>query len=144
MKKSILLIALALGVVSVKAQKLDASAVPSGVTASFQKSYSAIKEVKWEKEGGNYEAHFKDGAGSETAVYDATGKFLQSEKAIAVTKLPKDATDYLSKNLPGKKVKEAAEIKDAAGVITYEAEVNEVDYTFDAKGKFLKQEADED
>ncbi len=144
MKKTFLLIALALGVISVQAQNLDESKVPADAKTAFKKSYPSITTVKWEKEDGNFEAHFKDGAAVETAVYDATGKFLSLEKVIASTGLPKAATDYLAKNVSGKRIQEAAEIKSADGTITYEAEVNEVDYIFDAKGNYLKQEADED
>lgn len=144
MKKTILLITLALGVISVQAQSLDESKVPADAKAGFKKSYPDVKTVKWEKEDGNYEAHFKDGTKSETAVYDATGKFLSLETVIASTSLPKAALDYITKNVPGKRIAEASEIKSADGTITYEAEVNEVDYIFDANGNYLKQEADED
>ena len=144
MKKVFLLITLAFGVISVQAQKLEESAVPAPVKAAFQKAYPAIKTVQWGKEAGNYEAAFKEGTSEEVAVYDATGKLIQTEKEINPTALPKAVTDKLATLLPGKKIKEATEIKNADGTMNYEAEVNEIDYTFDASGKLLKKEADED
>ncbi len=144
MKKTSLLGLLVFGAVSMQAQKVDESAVPTAVKTSFQKAYPAVKTVKWEKEKSNYEANFKEGGVEESVAYEASGKFISSEKVTEVSALPGAAIDYFAKNLPGKKIKEASEIKDANGVITYEAEVNEVDYTFDASGKYLKQEADED
>jgi len=45
----------------------------------------------------------------------------------------------LPKNIRAKKIKEAAKITDAKGVVTYEAEVTGKDLIFDASGKFLKE-----
>jgi hypothetical protein len=42
--------------------------------------------------------------------------------------------------MPGKKIKEASHITDAKGVISYEAEIDGVDYIFDADGKMLRKE----
>jgi hypothetical protein len=144
MKKIILLHTVIFCVVSMQAQKIDESVVPTNVKTTFQKTYPSIKKVKWEKEKGNYEANFKEGTIEESATFNIDGKFLESEKTISVSALPKAATEYLSKNLPGKEIKEASKIENAAGIITYEAEVNKIDYTFDANGNYLKQEADND
>ncbi|MBC7865300.1 MAG: hypothetical protein IAF38_20155, partial [Bacteroidia bacterium] len=43
-----------------------------------------------------------------------------------------------------KKVKEAAKITDAKGVVTYEAEIDNADYIFDSTGNFLKKEIESD
>jgi hypothetical protein len=144
MKKLVFLSIALFTVASLQAQNIAESAVPIAVTKTFGKMYPNVKLVKWNKEEADYEAEFKENNTEETATFDGKGKFLQSEKIIAIASLPKAATDYLAKNLPGKKIKEASEIKSADGVITYEAEINEVDYTFDANGNFLKQEEDED
>lgn len=144
MKKITLLFSAVLCVVFVQAQKIDEAAVPANVKTAFQKMYPGIKKIHWEKENGNYEANFKESATEEAATFNPDGKFIESEKTISITSLPKAATDYLAKNLPGKKIKESTQIKNAAGIITYEAEVNGIDYTFDAKGNYLKQETDQD
>lgn len=49
--------------------------------------------------------------------------------------------DYASTNLSGKKIKEAAKIASADGTLTYEAEIGDFDYIFDANGNFLKKDA---
>jgi len=144
MKKTFLILALFSGVVCVKAQKTNEADVPAAVKTEFKSLYADVKEVKWEKENGNFEANFHQGKTEMSVTIDTKGKLLETETSIAPTALPKAATDYLAKNLAGKKIKEASSIKDASGKITYEAEVDEVDYTFDDKGNFLKKEKDND
>ena len=144
MKKTILLVALVSVALYVNAQKTTEADVPAAVKTEFKSLYADVKDAKWEKEKGNYEANFKKGTTEMSVTIDASGKLLETETTIAATALPKAASDYITKNLAGKKVKEASQIKDATGKITYEAEVDEVDYTFDDKGNFLKKEKDND
>ena len=144
MKKNIMTLALLTSVVCVNAQKVTDADVPAAVKTEFKSLYADVKEVKWEKEKSNYEANFSSGKTEMSVTITATGKLMETETSIDASALPKAATDYLTKNLPGKKIKEASSIKDASGKITYEAEVDEVDYTFDDKGNFLKKEKDND
>ncbi len=144
MKKVIILLAFFAGTVCVNAQKVNEADVPAVVKTQFKSLYPNIATVKWEKENGNYEANFSENKVETSATFNASGKVLETEQTIAVASLPKGATDYLAKNLAGKKIKEASKIKDAAGQITYEAEVDEVDYTFDSDGKFIKSAKDSD
>jgi hypothetical protein len=144
MKKIVFLITAAFVAISLQAQNVDVSAVPLSVKTKFAKMYPNVKIMQWEKEDANYEANFKEDNTEESATYDATGKFVQSEKTLQVTELPKAITDYLAKNSPGKKIKEASQVTDAAGIITYEVQIKKVDYIFDANGNFVKQETLED
>jgi len=144
MKKVIILLAFLAGAIGVNAQKTTEANVPAAVTTKFKALYPNITQVKWENEDGNYEANFTENKTETSATFDASGKLMETEQAIAVASLPKGATDYIAKNLAGKKVKEASKIKDAAGKITFEAEVDEVDYTFDSNGKFIKSAKDND
>lgn len=144
MKKIIFLIAILFGGLLLHAQEIENAAVPLNVRTNFAKIYPNVKYFSWGKEQASYEAYFKEDNLQETAVFDANGKFLQSEKIIPAAKLPKGAADYLEKSIPHKKIKEASQITDAAGVVTYEAEVKGVDYIFDANGNFLKKEAGEE
>lgn len=86
----------------------------------------------------NFEAAFKENNIEASVLMDASGKVLQTEKEIAVSMLPQAIRDYAAKTLSGKKIKEASKITDAAGMITYEAEIEETDYLFDEKGNFLQ------
>src|ERR1700722_4851625 len=133
MKKAIMTLALITGIISAKAQKIAEADVPVAAKTEFKSLYADVKEVKWEKEKSNYEANFSKDKTEMSVTITAAGKLMETETSIDASALPKAATDYLTKNLPGKKVTEASNIKDASGKTTYEAEVDEVDYTFDDK-----------
>ena len=120
-----------------QAQQLKSIEVPATVHSSFKKLYPTIKNVKWAKEGSNFEAEFDLGKIETTVVFDGNGSMVQTESEIKISELPTEATNYIATNLAGKKIKEAAKIVDVKGVITYEAEIEKVDYIFDVTGKFL-------
>ncbi len=128
----------------VQAQKVNDADVPQAVKTTFKSKCPQAASAKWEKEDGNYEAHYSMGKMEMTCVINPAGVYVQSETAINASELPKPAADYLQKKMPGQKVTEAAKITDAAGKVTYEAEVKNTDYTFYGKCNFLKQEADND
>lgn len=144
MKKLLFIIVLFAGAGCVSAQKVNESDVPAAVKTTFKSKCPGVTGVKWEKEDGNYEGHYSSSKTEMTCVIDPNGKFVQSEVAINASGLPKGATDYLAKNLSGKKVSEAAKITEASGKVTYEAEVDDNDYIFDEGGNFLKKEVDSD
>ena len=110
--------------------------------AAFNKSFTGVKEVKWEKEKGNYEANFRQDGVKKSALYDASGNWLETETSITVAELPDAAKDYMAVNYKGDKIKEAAKLKMANGDDNYEAEVKGMDLIFDAKGMFIKKMKD--
>lgn len=142
MKTFILIAALGLGAGCANAQKIKEADVPAAVKVTFEKQYPDIKSVKWEKEKGNYEAGFDLNKVETSLLMDEKGIILETESEIRVSELPKEVSDYITKTLPGKKIKEASRIVDPKGVVTFEAEVDKVDYIFDAKGNFVKKQAE--
>jgi hypothetical protein len=142
MKKTILSAAIALIAISAQAQKIKESEVPPTIKSGFAKLHPAAKVDKWEKEKDNFEAEFKEGKVEMSVLLGPNGQLLETEKEINAGELPKAAVDYVAKNLAGKKVKEAAQITDSKGTVTYEAEVDEADYIFDSNGTFLKKETE--
>lgn len=144
MKKSILLFALGFIAISVNAQKVKEADVPPAVKASFTRVHPNAKVDKWEKEGNNYEAEFTENKIEGSSDFGPNGQVLETEMEISVSALPKGVTDYCTKNMPGKKIKEASKITDAAGKISYEAEVDEADYIFDSNGTFLEKKVEKD
>lgn len=143
MKKYVVIAAAVCMAIGAKAQKLKDTDVPDAVKDSFKKSHPAATVKKWEKEKENYEAEFMTGKTETSVLMDATGKLLETETEISVDQLPKAVNDYIAKNLPGKKIKEASKITDAKNTVTYEAEIAEADYIFDANGSFLKKEVED-
>jgi hypothetical protein len=125
-----------------KEAKLNESAVPAVVKSKFSSLYAGVKAEKWEKENGNYEVKFHKDKVEMSILIDAAGNLMETETKIAVTELPKAVTEYVAKNKAGKKIKEAAKIVDAKGVMTFEAEVEKMDLLFDKDGKFIKESKD--
>lgn len=117
--------------------------VPAIVKAEFDKSFPHTNVKKWDKEDDNYEANFSKDGKAMSAVYDANGKWLETETDIAATALPAAIVTYIKEHYKGAAIKEAASLKTPNGE-RYEAEVKGVkrDLLFDGNGKFLKEEED--
>lgn len=111
---------------------------PAAVKATIARLYPTVKNVKFDKENGDYEAGFKHNGKSMSVVLDAKGTVKETETEISISALPAAVRDYVAKQMPGKKIKEAAEIVDANGTKKYEAEVGGKDLMFDTSGKPLK------
>jgi opacity protein-like surface antigen len=139
MKKFIFLMVAMAAMSFANAQKVQEKDIPALVKTGLQKQFPNAKNIKWEKEKSNYEAGFKLNGADYSALISTSGNLLETEESITIDKLPAVVKDYVSKNYPGKKIKESAKITDAKGVVTYEAEVNDTDLIFDSSGKFLKQ-----
>lgn len=120
-------------------QKISEKDVPASIKAAFQKQYPGISKVKWEKEKENFEAEFESNKTESSALFDASGKLLESEVEIKLNELPVGVAEYVKSHYKGQKVKEAAKITDANGTITYEAEIKGKDLIFDLYGKFIKE-----
>ena len=142
MKRLFLFSLLAASCCTVNAQVLKEADVTQAVKAKFISLYPAKPNVKWEKEKNNYEAELKQNKIEISVLFEANGTMVQAETEILVSALPKAIADYVSKNLAGKKIEEAARINDAKGKITYEAEVGKMDYLFDENGNFISKEED--
>jgi hypothetical protein len=130
MKKSVSIALVGLFTLPAFAQRGD---VPAPVKSAFAQKYPTAQKVKWEKEDANYEAEFHFGRQEMSAVFDATGTQLETEKEIPTSQLP--AAVQASMKKAGRKIKEAAEITNARGEVFYEAEAGGKDYLFNAQGQ---------
>ncbi|MDX2174535.1 MAG: hypothetical protein SFY56_15635 [Bacteroidota bacterium] len=144
MKKIIALGLFCLGLNKVSAQKIKEAEVPAIVKEGFKKSFPNLKAEEWEKEGTNFEVEFDQNKTESSALFDTNGNLLETEIEITAKELPKNTIDYLTKNIPSKKIKEASKTTNSNGVVTYEAEVNDTDYIFDSTGNFIKKEVEKD
>jgi hypothetical protein len=124
-----------------KVEKEKKATVPAIVKSAFANDYPATK-AKWGKEDENFEAEFELNGVDASAVYDKLGNKKELEVEIKTNNLPLATLDYLKKNYPNNKVKEAAKITNDKNVVTYEAEIKKdnksYDILFDSKGKFIK------
>lgn len=152
MKKLIFIVALCFGVSASYAQDVKEADVPAAVKEAFAKKYPGLK-AEWEKEEGNYEAEYEGkrmsvnmetGKGKKkevegTVLFSPDGTILETEEEIEVSDLPKGVSEYVTKNVAGKKIKEASKITDKAGLVSYEVEIGKEEYFFDANGSFIKK-----
>jgi hypothetical protein len=123
---------------AVCAQKIDASKVPAAVKASFVKKYPGAT-ARWEKEGGKFEAGFKQQGHSMSALFEANGELTESEIVIRASELPPAVTNYIKTHYKGSVVKETAKITKANGEVNFEAEIKGKDVLFDVNGNFIKE-----
>lgn len=135
MKTNVIAAALFLGVAigSVSAQSGGANGVPQAVKTAFAGKYATAKGVKWDKEGGAWEASFELNGEKKSAVFTPGGKQTELEMEIPVDKLPEAVRSYMKEHK--KTIVEAAEITDPSGKKYYEAEAGGKDYLFTAEGK---------
>lgn len=143
MKKIILsipvLMLLATGVAY--AQKVKSSAVPAAAKTAVLKKYPNATGITWEKEKANYEANWGGKSGEDMSVmFTPEGTFVEEVMAISPSALPAGIAAYVKEKYKITKIKEAGKVTDAAGTITYEAEVKGRDLVFDSNGKFLKED----
>lgn len=140
MKTLFTIIAFVLGLSLANAQMLNETKVPAKVREAFSKQYPDVKNENWAKEDGNFEAEFQVNKIENSAVYDTDGKLVESATEIKPSELPQGVTDYITTNLNGKKIKEAAKVTDASGRISYKAEVGPHNYIFDYDCSFVRKE----
>jgi hypothetical protein len=138
--KNILLLAVCM---LLSTSALFAIEVPDVVETAFTKQFPHAKKVKWEKENAaEYEASFLLDGKEYAAVYDAEGKWLETETEIPVSELPQAVQESLKKTHPNAKVSEAAKIQRNDNSIVYEAEIKvgrkETDLLFDGSGNPVK------
>ena len=122
---------------SVNAQKAADTKVPAILKTSFAKLYPKATDVKWEKEGGNWEVALKSNGKEMTVVMDPKGKVTEVEAPIKITELPAALTKYVAKKFKGKPILSADKIT-AGTKVTYEVVVQKGKaLMFDETGKFM-------
>ena len=129
------------GLTNIAAQDINSSKVPTVVKTAFAKKYCEVKKIGWEIEKGNYEANWGGKSGEDTSVmFTPQGMFLEIVLAIPINQLPAPVAGYVKSHYKGSKIKEAGKVTDAAGKLTYEAEIGGKDLIFDEAGNFLKED----
>lgn len=118
------------------------SIAPENVKAAFSKAYPGIKEVKWEKEDGNYEASFKNEGNDVSVIYSPKAVLLESEIEMSPASLVPAIQSYMALHYKLMPIKGAAKITRSNGKIEYEAAIKGKDILFDSNGKFLKEDKD--
>ena len=137
MKKSVILVAIIMLSFVSFAQKTKEQNVPQIIKNALIEKFPNAKNVKWDKEENNFEASFKNNNIDNSILFNANAKIIETEIAIEVNQLPKNALQYLNDNFKNKKVKEAAKIITEKGITIYEAEIQGKDLFFDENGNYI-------
>jgi uncharacterized membrane protein YkoI len=128
-----------------QAQKLKESEVPKAVKDSFSKRFPNTKGVEWSKESATeFEVEFKNASKEQSANFDPTGKWLETETELKKSELPQAVQAAIAKEFAGYKIEEAEKTETADKGMFYEVEIEkgELNYEvqFSADGKVLKKE----
>jgi hypothetical protein len=113
------------------------------VKKEFSKKYATAKSVKWDNEEKNeWEAEFTMDGKKMSASFDNSGKWIESETAIAEKDLPAPVIATLNKDFPGYK-KSLIEIFESTEIKGFELGLKKgetsIEVIFDTNGKILKK-----
>jgi len=118
---------------------------PAAAKAAFTAKYPTAQKVKWSVEKpGEFEVEFTLNKIATSALYDATGKLLETEGEIKESQLPQAVKATIAKDFAGYKLNEVEISTDAKGAETYEMEAvkgkSKLEISFDMNGKILSKE----
>jgi hypothetical protein len=116
---------------------------PESVKKAFTEKYASAQSVKWSsEEKTEWEAGFKMGNKKMSASFDNSGKWIESETAIAEKELPAAVVSTLNKDFQGYK-RGPAEIFESPEVKGFELGLSKgeisLEVIFDANGKIIKK-----
>ncbi len=147
MRKTILGLSLILlSIFTLDAQTLTMNKVPPAVSHAFRAKYAAAQQESWELVASNtYQVGFFNAKKRQTARFDNTGKWLETETDVTNGQIPRPVSNAIPKNFPGFDIQIMSQIEAADGTITYEVVLfkgrENYDVVFSVKGEILKKEA---
>ncbi|QKG59248.1 PepSY-like domain-containing protein (plasmid) [Hymenobacter sp. BRD128] len=144
MKQVLILAVFALALATTThAQTLKPAQVPAAAKATFKAKFPTVTTNTWEKEGDKFEAGFKQGGKTMSAVITPAGELLETETDMSPSQLPAPVRAKLARAYKAYQIKEAATIVRADGSTVYEAEVSKggkaQDVLFTADGSLAKK-----
>ena len=145
MKKPILLFFVTLLTGACFAQTLRMDQVPSAAANAFKIKFPNGAQPSWSKETAQaYEVGFINGKKHQTALFDATGKWLETETEINYGAVPAKVQHAFEKEFEGYQIQEVFEVENTDKGFTYEIIAfkgnKNFESVFSAKGELLKKE----
>jgi hypothetical protein len=145
MKKLLTVLVCLIFVVGTYAQKPKEEATAAAKSA-FAAKYPTAQKVKWSVEKpGEFEVDFTLNKVESSALFDATGKFLESEAEVNEADLPPAVKATLAKDFAGYKHDEITKATDAKGIVAFEMQIikgkDKLAVEFDSNGKLLSKTA---
>lgn len=140
-----MLTALSLTVCLAQAQKLKENELPAAVKDSFTKRFPKASGVSWSKENPTeFEAEFKSNGSEQSANFDQTGKWIETETEIKKSALPANVKAAVEKEFAGYKINEAEKTETFADGTFYEVEIEKGELNYEVQistdGKVIKKE----
>ena len=127
-----------------QAQKLTTNKVPAQVGKAFRDKFPQAQQDSWSMEGTNYEVEFFNAKKKQSAIFDATGKWLETETETQFNQLPHAVMQGFNKEFADFKVNEVNEVETLDNGTVYEIDVAKgrelYTATFSDKGELLKKE----
>jgi outer membrane lipoprotein-sorting protein len=116
---------------------------PENVKKAFAEKYASAQSVKWDsEEKTEWEAEFRVGDKKMSASFDNSGKWIESETAIAEKELPAAVVSTLNKDFQGYK-RGPVEIFESPEVKGFELGLRKgetsLEVIFDNNGKIIKK-----
>ncbi|MCB2205527.1 PepSY-like domain-containing protein [bacterium] len=123
--------------------------IPPAVSKAFDVKFPGAVDLRWDKEDAKtYEAEFTMDGSEMSALFDASGTWMETETSIKTRDLPQAVHETIAKQFSGYDIEDAEQIEDAKGSISYEVELeneeHSVEVVFTADGHVLKQKAEKE
>ncbi len=97
---------------------------PAAVTKAFSQKFPTATKVSWGKENEKeWEAEFTLDGSKVSANFTADGAWVETEKEISASQLPKAVSDAIQKQYPNWKITEADKTETAKNGRIYEADI---------------------
>jgi hypothetical protein len=124
------------------AQKITPDKVPAPVKQSFMKEFPKTTEESWKMDNGIYQVFFMMNGEKHAAKFNTDGQWVDKEKRIKLTDLPKEVTVAMEKNFAGFKAYEAEQAETPRGIfynVGLEKEKEYLEVHFTPKGDVLSK-----
>ena len=117
---------------------------PTAAKTAFATKYPKAQKVKWSVEKpGEYEVEFTINEVATSALYNATGKLLETEAEVKDSELPQAVKATIAKDFAGYKIDEIEKSTNAEGISSYEMEASKgkskFEVSFDINGKLISK-----
>ncbi len=144
MKKLTLILIAAIATHFCFGQKLTMDKVPSACANAFKQKFPNGSQPGWSKEDKDFEVEFFNGKKRQSALFDATGKWLETETEINYNAVPGKVQAAFQKEFEGYQVQEVYEVETPDKGLNYEITTfkgaKNYEVVFSAKGEMLKKE----
>ncbi len=107
----VLTVILLAGSVLLLGQDRPASKVPAVVQQAFHTKFPNVKQVAWKLKAPTYDAEFLVNGAEVTVKFDADGKWVETESAIARSKVPAAVNQAIAKQFAAYKVIETQDMQ---------------------------------